>query len=166
MDYLNDIRDAQMLYLAPRLQFEKFDPLDYYNENEFMERFRFTKTEIRRLEGLIRHRQEAEYVNRGTNITPMEQLLVTMQYLATGCFQRVTADFVGVSTSSANNIIHRVSNIIASSHKENINFPRTEVDISPTKQNFYAYCQFPGIIGSIDSMHVPIQNPSGGFAEI
>ena len=72
--------------------------------------FRFRKTEIRRLdlEGLIRHRLEAEHVNRGTNTTPMEQLLVTMRYLASGCFSRVTADFPGVSTLSANRIIHRV----------------------------------------------------------
>ena len=83
-----------MLYRAPRRQFERFDPLEYYDENEFVDRFRFTKTEIRRLEGLIWHRQEAEHVNKGTNTTPMEQLLVTMRYLATGCFQRVTADLV------------------------------------------------------------------------
>ena len=82
-----------------------------------MERFRSTKTEIRRLEGLLGHRQEAEHVNKGTNITPMEQLLVTIRYLANGCFQRVTTDFVGVSTSSANRIVHRVCNIIASSNK-------------------------------------------------
>ena len=54
---------------------------------------------------------------------------MTMRYLATGCFQRVTADFVGFSTSSANRIIHRVCNIIASSHKEYIKFSQTEVDI-------------------------------------
>ena len=74
--------------------------------------------------GLIRHRLEAEHVNRGTNIAPIEQLLVTMRYLATGCFQRVTADFVGVGTSSANRIIHRVCNKIASSHKKYITFPQ------------------------------------------
>ena len=124
LDYLNNIRDTQMLYRATRCKFERFDPLEYYDQNEFLERFGFTKTEIRRLEGLIRHRREAEQVNRGTNITPMEQLLVTMRYLATGCFQRVTADFVGVSTSSANRIIHRVCNIIESSHKEYIKFPQ------------------------------------------
>ena len=55
LDYLNDIRDAPMLYRAPRL---RFDPLEYYDENEFVERFRFIKTEIRMLEGLIRHRLE------------------------------------------------------------------------------------------------------------
>ena len=71
-DYLNDIRDTQMLYRAPRRQFERFDPLEYYDENGFVERFRFTKTEIRRLEEIIRHRLEDEHVNRGTNITPME----------------------------------------------------------------------------------------------
>ena len=49
LDYLNDIRDAQMLYRAPRRRFERFDPLEYYDKNEIKERFRFTKTEIRRL---------------------------------------------------------------------------------------------------------------------
>ena len=50
LDYLNDICDAQMLYRAPQRQFERFDPLENYDENEFVERFRFTKTEIRSLE--------------------------------------------------------------------------------------------------------------------
>ena len=90
---------------------------------------------------------------------------MTIRYLATGCFQRVTADFVGVSTSSTNRII-RVCNIIASSHKEYIKFPQTEVDIETTEQTFYAYCQFPGIICSIACTHVPIQTPGGDFAEI
>ena len=84
LDCLNDIRDAQMLYRVPRHQFVRSDPLEYHDENEFVKRFRFTKTEIRMLEGLIGHRQEAEHVNRGTNITPMEQLLLTIRYLATG----------------------------------------------------------------------------------
>ena len=88
------------------------------------------------VKGLIRHRLETEHVNRGTNITPMEQLLVTMRYLATGCFQRITADFVGISISSANRIINRVCNIIALSHKEYIKCPQTEVGIQTTKQNF------------------------------
>ena len=89
-----------------------------------------------------------------------------MRYLATGCFQRVTADFVEVSTSSANRFIHRVYNIIASSYKEHIKFLQTEVDIQTTKQKFYAYCQSPGIIGSIDCTYAPIQTPGGDFAEI
>ena len=64
-----------MLYRAPRRQFERFDPLEYYDENEFLDRFGFTKTEIRRLEVLIRQRREAEHVKRGTNITPMSSNL-------------------------------------------------------------------------------------------
>ena len=29
LDYLNDIRDALMLYRAPRRQFERFNPIEY-----------------------------------------------------------------------------------------------------------------------------------------
>ena len=39
LDYLNDICNAQMLYRAPRRQFERFDPLEYYDENEFVGTF-------------------------------------------------------------------------------------------------------------------------------
>ena len=91
---------------------------------------------------------------------------MTMRYLAIGCFQRVTADFVELSTSSANRIIHQECNIIVSSHKEYIKFPQTEEDIQTTEQIFYEYCQFHGISGSIACTHVPIQTPGGDFAEI
>ena len=71
---------------------------------------------------------------------------MTMRYLATGCFQRVTVNF-------------------ASPHKEYIKFPQTEVDIQTTKQKFYVYCQFSRIIGSIDYA-CSCSDPGDDFAEI
>ena len=143
LDYLNDIRDAQMFQRTPRRKFERLDPFEYYDDAEFVDRFRISKEEMRRWEGLIRHRVVDIQVNRDNNITPMEQLLVTMQYLATGCFQRVTADFVVVGTSSANCIIHRIGAITASLYKDNIKFPETKIEIQASKQRFCGYCQFP-----------------------
>ena len=47
LDYLNDIRDAQMFQRAPRRKFERLDPFEYYDDAEFVDRFRFTKEEMR-----------------------------------------------------------------------------------------------------------------------
>ena len=37
LDYLNDIRDAQMFQRAPRRKFQRLDPFDYYDDAEFIE---------------------------------------------------------------------------------------------------------------------------------
>ena len=46
-DYLNTILDAQMFQRAPRRKFERLDPFEYYDDAEFVDRFRFTKEEMR-----------------------------------------------------------------------------------------------------------------------
>ena len=47
LDYLNDIRDALMFQRAPRRKFERLDPFEYYDDAEFVDRFRFTQEEMR-----------------------------------------------------------------------------------------------------------------------
>ena len=45
--------------------------------------------------------------------------------------------------------------------QEYITFPQTAQQIQDTQQQFFAYGNFPGIIGAIDCTHVPIQTPGG-----
>ena len=47
LDYLNDIRDALIIQRAPRRKFERLDPFEYYDDAEFVDRFRFTQEEMR-----------------------------------------------------------------------------------------------------------------------
>ena len=47
LDYLNDICDAQMFQRAPRRKFERLDPFGYYVDADFVDRFYFTKEEMR-----------------------------------------------------------------------------------------------------------------------
>ena len=44
---LNDIHDAQMFVRAPQRKFERLGPFEYYDDAEFVDRFRFTKEEMR-----------------------------------------------------------------------------------------------------------------------
>lgn len=164
IDYIDDAMDAEFFSNSARRSYQRFDPFQFYDDREFLQRFRFSKDEMRRLDALIRDKFDMS--DRGHNVTPLQQLLVTMRFLATGCFQRVCADFMGVSTSSANRIIHRVCNMIAAMHKDFINFPQTDEEIRETKVGFYNYCRFPGVVGAIDCTHIPIQNPGGETAEI
>ena len=45
LDYLNDIRDAQMFQRTLRRKFERSDNFEYYHDAEFVDRFRFSKKE-------------------------------------------------------------------------------------------------------------------------
>ena len=47
MDYLNDVCDAQMFQRTPPGKFERQDRFEYYDDAEFVDRFRFTKDEMR-----------------------------------------------------------------------------------------------------------------------
>ena len=47
LDYLNNIRDAQIFQRAPRRKFERLDLFEYYDDAKFEDRFRFTKEEMR-----------------------------------------------------------------------------------------------------------------------
>ena len=78
----------------------QFNPFDAYSEDEFMQRFRFSKEGVQNLETMFSN--ELQRINRGHNITPMQQLLVTLRFLATGSFQIVCADLTTMSIASAN----------------------------------------------------------------
>ena len=47
LDCSNDIRGAQMFQRAPRRKFERLDPFEYYDDAEYVDRFRFTREEMR-----------------------------------------------------------------------------------------------------------------------
>ena len=46
LDYLNDIRDAQMLQRAPRRKFEILDTFEYYDDDEFVDRLSSHKKKL------------------------------------------------------------------------------------------------------------------------
>ena len=43
-------------------------------------------------------------------------------------------------------------------------FPTTREEVATTRQQFYEYCRFPGVLGAIDGIHVYIKSPGGNNA--
>lgn len=96
----------------------------------------------------------------------MNQLLCALRYYATGSTQLSVADFSGVSVSTANRIIRRVSEAIAGLRNEYIKFPNKEEDLVQTQREFYNIAAFPRCIGAIDCTHIKICSPGGNEAEV
>lgn len=91
---------------------------------------------------------------------------MTLRYYATGSFQAVTADFIGVHKSTASRIIKLVSRELALLRPIYINFPETAAEREVVCQQLYLIAKFPKCIGALDCTHVRIKSPGGNNAEV
>lgn len=96
---------------------------------------------------------------RNKAVSPIQQVLIALEYYACGSFQRCVGDTAGVHKSSVSRIIYRVSKAIARMRAEWISMPETIEDMERTATDFYALSAFPKVIGAIDCTHVPIKSP-------
>lgn len=65
-------------------------------------------------------------------------------------------DYGGMSTPTANKVIHQVTAAIASLHKDFIKFPETSTEIRKVQEDFYQIACFPRVIGAMDCTHIRI----------
>jgi len=102
----------------------------------------------------------------GGDISPVNQLLLTLRFYATGSFQLVVGDTFGVHKSTVCRVVHRVTAAVAGLRPTYVRFPATEQERHSVMNGFYSVSGLPGVIGAIDCTHVPIQSPGGDEAEI
>jgi hypothetical protein len=153
------------LYDRPRIIRDRSNLLECYDEDKFRERFRLSK--VSTLTVLTKIEHHLEYAsNRNAALSPIHQLLITLRYYATGTFQLVISDLSGVVKSTVCRTVHKVSRALASLRSQYIKFPMSDAERMQTMREFYAIAQFPGVLGSIDCTHVPMQSPGGDAAEI
>uniref|UniRef100_A0A9J7Y678 Putative nuclease HARBI1 n=1 Tax=Cyprinus carpio carpio TaxID=630221 RepID=A0A9J7Y678_CYPCA len=102
-----------------------------------------------------------ERATRRNHAIPVQiQVLTTLGFLATGCFQRELADRSGISQPSLSAIISVVLNGILNMVSRYIRFPYTVREQAEIKTQFAAMSGFPNVIGAIDCTHVAIRAPS------
>ena len=88
------------------------------------------------------------------------QVVLALQYFATGSFFAVTGDTVGVSKSSVSRSVHAVSRSITRHlAREFVNFPVTDNELRRQNQMFYQVAHLPRVVGVVDWTHVAIRRP-------
>ncbi|XP_063223384.1 putative nuclease HARBI1 isoform X2 [Bacillus rossius redtenbacheri] len=149
----------------PRTIRERSNYFESYDEVEFRTHFRLSKQSAHRLLEMIE--AHLEYPSdRNMSVSPMQQLLATLRYYATGCHQLSTGDYAGFSKSTAHRIIHKVSCAVASLRPNFIHFPETPQEVHIAQMDFYNIARFPKVIGAMDCTHVRLQSPGGDNAEM
>lgn len=141
------------------------NPLEHYNDNEFLTRYRFSKKTFLYVHTLVANAIKPKDLNRGLAVTSEQQLLIALRYYATGAFQIVCGDLVGITQPTVCNIIKRVTHAIAKLASKYIKMPNESARVQTARKFNDAY-QLPRVMGLIDGTHIPCQSPGGDNAEL
>lgn len=167
---VNNAFDVELLYLdhlnavPNRERALRRNDFENLREEEFLKRYRLSKTVVGKVVEEIQERLEYP-TNRNIPLSPMQQILITLRFYATGSFHLMVGDNAGISKSTVSRIVSKVSAAIASMRRRYVTFPSVQERPSIVQQ-FYDMYNFPGIVGAIDCTHIKIQSPGGNRAEI
>ncbi|CAN7945798.1 unnamed protein product [Ixodes hexagonus] len=103
-EFLHNGRDNEQPVDVPRRRCrDRLNPLEHFNEREFLIWYRLRKaTVVSLLESLP---LEASESDRGLPLSPMLQLLIALRFYGAGTFQIVTGDLVNVSQPTVCRVI-------------------------------------------------------------
>jgi hypothetical protein len=156
------------LYALPRIhrraerifRREIDDVLLYYSDEELVRRYRFGRQTIRYITRLVED-EIGPATNRSQPVSAIQQVLITLRYLASGSFQQVTGDTIaGLDKSTVCRIIRRVTVALSQRIDQFIKFPESQEERDVIKAGLYELANFPCTIGVIDASHIRIIAPT------
>ena len=140
---------------------ERINPLETMSDSEIIKRYRLNLECIDRLTDIV-----APEIRRPTNrshaVTPQTQVLLSLRILASGSFQSVVGDTLGLSDATVSRCFGKFLDITSTTRHPDlaISFPSTAESINSVKQGFHGIRGFPNVIGAVDGTLVPIKPPS------
>ena len=81
-------------HLRPNVLRDRMNPFEFYDDDEFIRRYRFSKAGVRDLCDVLRNDLQRD--PRGNPLSVELQVEITLRFYATGSFEKVTGDLFGV----------------------------------------------------------------------
>ncbi|VDI26839.1 Hypothetical predicted protein [Mytilus galloprovincialis] len=138
---------------------DRLNPLDAYDDHELLYRYRMSRQTLMRVIDMVRddivHETQRSYA-----LTPEQQTFAAIRYYATGSFQTVVGDTMGISQPSMSRIVQRVSSALCRHAGQYIRFPTTPRFQQAVKEGFMNEFTFPNVLGCVDGSLVQIKAPS------
>ncbi|XP_053400545.1 putative nuclease HARBI1 [Mercenaria mercenaria] len=144
-------------------QFRRIDrQFTELTDEELRQRYRFSADNIDRLVELLGPTLERR-TRRNQALTPQQQILITLRFLATGNFMQVIGDTFDVDISAVSLVVRDVTDVLFGLKDQFIKSPVMDLDRRRIMSGFYAIRGFPSVIGCIDGTHVKIISPGYPF---
>lgn len=93
------------------------------------------------------------------NLTPLQQLLLTLRFYSTGSSYITMGDFSGIHKTTTGRVIQKVTEALISLRDQYVKFSETEEEKIEVQRQFYEISRFPKVLGAIDCTHIKIQSP-------
>ena len=133
---LNRIQAFGFVFGPERRMVDRQNPLEMLTAGEVFVRYRFLPQTIvflcNRLANYLEFGNE-----RNSPLPVLLQVLVTLRFFATGSFQLVIGDLIGISQPTVSRTCRRVGDALTRTAREFINFPRGQ-DALLVKRRFRA----------------------------
>nr|CAI5822461.1 unnamed protein product [Callosobruchus analis] len=157
----DDVDEIELIEFGiPRAIYTRANHYNNMSNHTFFKRFRLTKETVMILLPLLEDQLEFPFdVNQC--VSPINKLLTTLRYFATGAHIDSIADFMGIHQTTAIRIIHKVTRATASLYGRFVKFPSTEAEQRIFKRDFYDIARFPNVIGALGCTHIRIKSPGG-----
>jgi hypothetical protein len=137
---------------------DRLNPLEVYNDNECIQRFRFDRKSISDI-CLLLFNDLKRSTHRSQSLPVVIQVCTALRFYSQGAFFRATGDCINISKSSQSRCVYNVSKALSLKVNQFVKFPKTENEFSSMKHGFYAIKQIPNVIGAIDGTHIEIMTP-------
>ena len=140
---------------------DRTNPLDTYNDQELIKKYRLSRPMILYLIDTLEDDLSPTTI-RNKAIPASLQIFISLRVLASGSFQEVIGDGHGVSKASVSRKLHKVCQAICR-HLTNvyIKFPTSVAEQRRVKEQFFEVANFPNVIGAVDGTLIPIKAPAG-----
>lgn len=138
---------------------DRLHPFDNYDDVDLFARFRFCRANLQKITDLIANDIEHTTDKNGA-LNPSLQVCLALRYFATGSFQNLVGDSVGVHKSTVCRAVRAVAVSLCRHINTFVRFPSLPVQQNTTRQNFFHIAGFPDVLGCVDGTHIRIKTPT------
>lgn len=135
---------------------DRSNPLEEFTEAEFIYRFRMSKQSAYELVLML---QIPINTHAWTALLPVQKLVITLNFYATGTFQRVISDLSGVHMSTISRVVHTTTQQLCRLLRQYVSHPNAN-QVRRIMEGFYAMSGFPSAAGALDCTHIRISKPA------
>jgi hypothetical protein len=153
----NQERDFRRTLATERRFRDRNNPLDGLLDEEVKRDYHFYPETIYYLAERLSDRI-ININNRSNALTPLQQVLITLEFLCSGSFYRVIGKIGGVHKSTVCRVVHRVTDAICELSSSEIVFPSDKA-LDDIRQVFYRKSGIPKVVGCVDCTLVKIKKP-------
>ena len=138
---------------------DRLNPLDMYDDVDLYMRFRFCRTEIKRITDLLANDLRHD-TDRNGALSPSLQVCLALRYFATGSFQSLVGDSIQVHKSTVCRTVRSVALSLCRRINTFVGFPSQPDQQIIARQKFFNIAGFPDVLGCVDGTHIRIKTPT------